>query len=278
MLKVAAIKPLLKKEGLDPSDSKSIRPVSNLPYVSKLLERVVSQQLLQLLTTHDLIDKFQSAYRPGHSCETAILRVLNDVLCSADRGDLTILVLLDLSAAFDVIDHELLLSKLQYEMGITETALHWFISYLAERTQSVCINQTISKATPLICGVPQGSVLGPILFAAYTSQLGKIIESHGLSHKLYADDTQLYKSFHPDRNACAAAFNEVEECCLAVKSWMSANKLKLNDDKTESILCGPDSNLRKVYIRSIKVGASDIILVNIVRDPGFIIDNKITMA
>ena len=122
--------------------------------MSKLLERVVSQQLLQLLTTHDLIDKFQSAYRPGHSRETAILRVLNDVLCSADRGDLTILVLLDLSAAFDVIDHELLLSKLQNEMGITETAFHWFIPYLAERTQSVCINQTISKVTPLICGVP----------------------------------------------------------------------------------------------------------------------------
>ena len=148
----------------------------------------------------------------------AILRILNDVLCSADRGDLTILVLLDLSAAFDVIDHELLLSKLQYEMGITETALHWFIFYLAERTQRVCIYQTLSKNTPLICGVSQGSVLGRIFFAAYTSQPGKIIESNGLSRKLYADDTQLYKSFHPDRNACDAAVNEVEKCCLAVKT------------------------------------------------------------
>ena len=149
---------------------------------------------------------------------------------------------------------------------------------MEERTQSVCINQTISKATPLICGVLQASVLGPILFAAYTSKLGKIIESHGLSRKLYVDDTQLYKSFHPDRNACAAAVNEVQACCLAVKSWMSANKLKLNDDKTEAILCGSYSNLRKVDISSVKVGASDIILANTVRDLGFIIDNKLTMA
>ena len=97
---------------------------------------------------------FQSAYRPGHSCETAILRVLNDVLCSADRGDLTILVLLDLSAAFDVIDHELLLSKLQYEMGITETALHWFISYLAERTQQKGVFVSIkSYQKPLLLSV-----------------------------------------------------------------------------------------------------------------------------
>jgi hypothetical protein len=252
--------------------------VSNLPYVSKLLERVVSQQLLQHLTTHDLIDKFQSAYRPGYSCETAILRVLNDVLCSADRGDLTILVLLDLSAAFDVINHDLLLSRLQYEMGITESALLWFTSYLTDRTQSVCINQSLSKATHLICGVPQGSVLGPILFAIYTSQLGRIIESHGLSRKLYADDTQLYKSFHPDHIAKAVAVNAVEECCLAVKEWMTANKLKLNDDKTEAILCGSRSSLKKVNIPCIKVGASEIILSNTVRDLGFIIDNKLMMG
>ena len=214
----------------------------------------------------------------GHSCETAILRVLNDVLCSADRGDLIILVLLDLSAAFDVINHDLLLSRLQYEMGISGTALRWFTSYLADRTQSVFINQTLSKATPLICGVPQGSVLGPILFAMYTSQLGRIIESKGLSRKLYADDTQLYKSFHPDHSACAAAVNAVEDCCLAVKAWMTANKLKLNDDKTEAIMCGSDSNLRKVDIPSIKVGTSEIILSNTVRDLGFIIDNKLTMV
>ena len=105
----------------------------------------------------------------------------------------------------------------------------------------------------------------------YTSQLGRIIENKGLSRKLYADDTQLYRSFHPDPSACAAAVN-------AVKAWMTANKLKLNDDKTEAILCGSDSNLRKVDISSIRVGTSVIKLSNTVRDLGFIIDSKLTMG
>ena len=105
---------------------------------------------------------------------------MNDVLCAADRGDLTLLVFLDLSAAFNIIDHEILLSRLRNEVGITGTALHWFSSYLADRTQRVIVNLASSQETPLICGVPQGSVLGPILFLVYTSQLGKIIESHGI--------------------------------------------------------------------------------------------------
>ena len=168
--KMAIIKPLLKKNGLDANDCNNYRPVSNLPFVSKLLERVVLQQLVQHLNANNLLDPFQSAYRHGHSCETALLRVLNDVLCSTDRGDLSLLVLLDLSAAFDVIDHELLLSRLQNEMGITGTALRWFSSYLVDRTQHVVVKQASSQSTLLNCGVPQGSVLGPILFSIYTSQ------------------------------------------------------------------------------------------------------------
>ena len=100
--------------------------MSNLPYLSKLLEKVVSRQLVNHLMDNCILDRFQSAYRHGHSCETALLRVINDVLCAADRGDLTLLVLLDLSAAFDIIDHEILLSRLRNEVGITGTALHWF--------------------------------------------------------------------------------------------------------------------------------------------------------
>ena len=278
LFKAAVIKPLLKKNGMDPNDCKSFRPVSNLSYVSKLLERVVSQQLVQHLNSHNLLDKFQSAYRPGHSCETALLRVLSDVLCSADRGDLTLLVLLDLSAAFDVIDHELLLSRLQNEAGISGTALRWFNSYLEDRTQRVVVNQASSRDTPLTCGVPQGSVLGPILFSLYTSQLGRIVENHGISRKTFADDTELYKSFKPDPSACGDAIRAVEDCCLTVKSWMAANRLKLNDEKTEAILCGSNTSLRKVDIESIKVGVSDIPLSNTVRDLGFFIDNNLTMV
>ena len=153
---------------MDVNDCKSYRPVSNLPYVSKLLERVVCQQLVKHLNSHAFLDKFQSAYRPGHSCETALLRVLNDILCSIDRGDITLMVLLDLSAAFDVIDHELLFLRLQREAGVRGSVLSWFTSYLSDRTQRVIVNNTSSQPTALTCGVPQGSVLGPILFALYS--------------------------------------------------------------------------------------------------------------
>ncbi|PVD19467.1 hypothetical protein C0Q70_19956 [Pomacea canaliculata] len=162
--KTAVIKPILKKHNLDPSSCKNYRPVSNLPFVSKLVERVVAHQLTFHLDRYSLLDKFQSAYRPKHSCETALLRLMNDLLCSADAGKVTLVVLLDLSAAFDVIDHSTLLTRLQMEVGIGGSALQWFHSYLSDRTQRVMVNQASSVTVPLLCGVPQGSVLGPVYF------------------------------------------------------------------------------------------------------------------
>ena len=276
--KAAVIKPLLKKNGLDPNESKNFRPVSNLPYISKLLERVVSQQFVQHLNTHAILDKFQSAYRPGHSCETALLRVLNDVLCSSDCGNVTLLVLLDLSAAFDVIDHDLLLDRLHTEAGIAGTALSWFRSYLSDRTQSVIVQDASSCERILTCGVPQGSVLGPVLFSIYTSQLGRIIDRHGVCRKLFADDTELYRSFRPDPVSEAIAVQAVEACCLEVKAWMASNKLKLNDDKTEAILCGSETNLKKVTLESVTVGNAEIPLSDTVRDLGLILDRSLTMV
>ena len=207
-----------------------------------------------------------------------MLRVLNDVLCSMDRGDLTLLVLLDLSAAFDIIDHGLLLSRLHREAGASGAVLRWFQSYLTDRTQCVIVNSAASQSTVLSCGVPQGSVLGPILFSLYTSKLGSIIESHGLCRKLFADDTELYKSFHPDDVSACAAVQEVESCCLAIKSWMSSNRLKLNDSKTEVILCGSDANLQKVTVNAIKVGDADIVFSDSVRDLGLILDSTLSMT
>jgi hypothetical protein len=276
--KTAVIKPLIKKSSLDPNVCKNFRPISNLPYVSKLLERVVSEQLLSHLNAHALLDKFQSAYRPGHSCETALLRLMNDLLCSADCGDLVLLVLLDLSAAFDVIDHDLLLSRLQNEVGISGVALQWFRSYLSDRTQRVIVGPASSQNTLLSCGVPQGSVLGPILFSLYTCQLGGIIERHGLQRKLFADDSELYKSFHPDPQSTASAVLAVEECCAEVKAWMASNRLKLNDDKTEVILCGSDASREKVVLDSVTVGSSQITPSGSVRDLGLFIDSSLTLV
>ena len=166
-LKSAVIKPLLKKTTLDQNDFKNYRPVSNLSFLSKVLERVVLDQLFEYLNQNNLLSPNQSAYRPRHSTETALIKVTNDILTSLDQGDVTVLSLLDLSSAFDTLDHSILFNVMQNDFSITDTVLNWFKSYLTCRYQSVNICNSFSNPNSLKYGVPQGSVLGPVLFIMY---------------------------------------------------------------------------------------------------------------
>ena len=154
-------------------------------------------QLLAHLNLNHLCNPFQSAYRSGHSTETALLRVVNDLLMAMDKNRVSILLLLDLSAAFDTVDHEILLLRLETKFGIRSSALQWFKSYLQNRKQYVSVNGHSSVPRDLEFGVPQGSVLGPVLFVLYTTPLSKLIKEHLVSHQLYADDTQVHKSSSP---------------------------------------------------------------------------------
>ena len=140
---VSVVKPLIKKPNLDPEVLGNYRPVSNLPYLSRILERAVADQLQAHLDTNGLHVKFQSAYRRGHSTETALLRILNDVLVMIDGGNNAVLVLLDLSAAFDTLDHTLLLQRLHAEVGLDGSALDWFSSYLSCRSQQVLVGHAV---------------------------------------------------------------------------------------------------------------------------------------
>ena len=163
-MKAAYITPILKKAGMDSADAKSYRPISNLSVISKLLERLVAKQLVSYLRNNNLLPDLQSAYRPYHSTETAVLKVLADILLALDSGNLVMLTLLDLSAAFDSVDHNTLLCRLRTSYGLRGACFDWFKSYLSGRTQYVRSTSTSSKPSEVQYGVPQGSVLWPILF------------------------------------------------------------------------------------------------------------------
>ena len=180
VFKVATITPLPKKPDLDTADVKSYRPISNLSVLSKMLERVVSKQLVNYLNINKLFPDRQSAYRAFHSTETVLADVLSDILLAIDSGNLSLLSLLDLSAAFDTVDHDILLQRLHLSFGMSSTALEWMTSYLTGRQQCVRHAGSSSTATFLTCGVPQGSVLGPILFLLYTADILATISKHGL--------------------------------------------------------------------------------------------------
>jgi len=232
--KHALVKPLLKKSTLDTEELKNYRPISNIPFIAKVLEKVVANRLCTYMTENNLQEIYQSAYKPNHSTETALLRVCNDILLKLDTKQCTILVLLDLSAAFDTIDHTILLQRLAETLGIKKNALAWFDSYLHNRSNAICIDTKFSEQSDIQYGVPQGSVLGPILFTIYMMPLANVLKSFGISYHFYADDTQIYLSFDPsDPSSLHNTLNTVELCVCEIKQWMATNMLKLNDDKTE---------------------------------------------
>ena len=179
-LKNAVLAPTLKKPSLDYQVFVNFRPISNLKMVSKVIEKIVASRLTSYLDENNLRELFQSAYKRYHSCETALIRVENDILRALDGHNCVVLLLLDLSSAFDAVDHEILLHRLNTKFGIKGKALDWFRSYLTERSQFVNIDGTKSDVHNVTCGVPQGSVLGPILYLLYTSPLADILRRHNM--------------------------------------------------------------------------------------------------
>ena len=224
--KHALVKPLLKKYNLPTEDLSSYRPISNLNFISKVIERILHTRLLSHLSSFPSIARFQSAYRPFHSTETALLRIQNDLLLATNEKKVSALILLDLSAAFDTIDHQILLDRLSSFYGITGSALDLLSSYLMNRTQSVNIDSFLTPKSPVPTGVPQGSVLGPLLFSLYTSPLSSILDRSPVSYHLYADDTQLYISFHPSDsiNSLVSSSSILD----AVHTWLTNNRLTVH--------------------------------------------------
>jgi hypothetical protein len=273
--KHATVTPILKSSSADPNDMKNYRPVSNFPTIVKIIERVVASKIMSHLQKNALYDPYQSAYRENHSCETVVLSALNEAYCAVDRREISIIALLDMSAAFDTIDHGLLIKKLE-AMGVRDEAIRWINSYLSERYFSTCINDHKSNPLPLEMGVPQGSVLGPLLFTIYVKDLGDLIKTTGMRYHCYADDVQLQTQVPSTR--FPDGITAINDCIAKIKDWTSANYLQLNDTKTELIAVGTKEQLAKVKENSFNISGSEMIPKQVVRNLGVLIDCNLKFA
>ena len=236
----------------------------------------VLSQVSSYLNSHNLYNTCQSAYRPGHSTETALLKVVNDLFLSLNKGNISVLALLDFSSAFDTIDHTILVHRLHTDFGFTDTVLQWFSYYLTDRTHYVSLSNHCSAFAPVHSGVPQGSVLGPILFTMYIKPLSAIIDSHSIIHHSFADDLQLQMSAPQDR--ISELLHSIQSCISDVKAWATANMLKLNDSKTELMLV---ASKRSKHLHnlptSITIGNAQIPFKHSVKNLGFTLDCHLTM-
>ena len=245
-LKAAIVKPTIKDFSVCSDTLSNYRPVSNIPFLSKVIEKAVLEQLNTHLKLNNLYCSNQSGYRQHHSCETLNVRMFNDMLKSVDENNIVALFLLDMSSAFDTIDHSLLIALLQESYGINSTALNWFVSYLENRTWSVNIENSFSNILTLMFGVPQDSILGPVLFILYTKHVQHIAFKYGLQIHLYADDTQLFIAFKP-LDDLSGIKNNIENCMFEIKSWMCSKYLKLNEGKTKLIFITKPAAFSSIY-------------------------------
>jgi Reverse transcriptase (RNA-dependent DNA polymerase) len=194
----------------------------------------------------------QSAYCKGHSTETALLKIVNDLLVAADHGEVSARCRLDLSAAFDTVDHELLLSRQQSRFGVVGTALNWFRSYL-NRSYTVMRGSNLSAVVQLVCSVAKGSILGPLLFLLYSAELEDVVASKVVSIHIYDNDTQLY--VHCKSSGMIDVVARLEQCIDRVDKWLAAS---LNSDKSEVIWVGVLRTQQKYPGPEVPVGPSVI--------------------
>ena len=273
--KVAQVTPLLKKDGLDQDNPANYRPISNLFTISKLLERLFLVRLKEHVNTSKQFNMYQSAYRHHHSTETALLKILDDVYISIDGKKVTCLAALDLSAAFDTLDHSTLLDRLESSFRIGGESIAWIRSYLSNRTQSVMFEGIRSPPTPCDCGVPQGSVLGPFFFSMFISPVATVIASHNVSFHQFADDTQLYIGLNP--RTPEDSLGALNQCSTDVLNWFTNNGLSLNPTKTEVLFLGTRPSVSSVKSDSrIHIAGCSIEPTNSLKSLGVILDNSLS--
>jgi Reverse transcriptase (RNA-dependent DNA polymerase) len=214
--------------------SSNYRPISNLNTISKVLERLFLNRVQLSIVSSPNFNQFQNAYQPPQSTERCLLATLQNIFSSSDSGNSTLLVSLDLSAAFDSTDHAILLSRLKTSFGFDGLFYNWIESYLTGRSQTVTIGNNSSASAHVASGVPHGSVLGPLLFSIYTSPISSIAPTFSVSLHQSADDSQFYISLSPSN--FPSQINRLEERLTALHAWCCQNSLSLNPGKSDSVL------------------------------------------
>ena len=279
-LKEGVITPILKKPTLNCNVMKNYRPVSNTAFISKIIEKAALKQVTQHIMNNDLNQRFQSAYKQNNSTETALLRVKSDIMQAIDNRKAVFLVLLDLSAAFDTIDHSILLNRLSNVFGITSSVKSWFRSYLTDRTCRVKVANVLSDPESLDFGLPQGSCVGPNGFSYYTHPLANIIDQFKeIQYHFYADDTQLYITFDPYKIGDSdQALSILSRCIAEIKRWMTHNMLQLNDSKTEFFIAASSHARHLLTNISLQIGGVIIHPSATVRNLGVQFNQNMSMT
>ena len=275
--KSSVIDPLLKKAGLDSDVKKNYRPVNKLEFVSKLTERVVHKRLEEHMIINSLHEPSQFGYKKFHSTEHLILSLVNEGILGFDNNLVTLIILLDLSAAFDTLDPDKLLLILKEEIGIDGIALQWFRSFLTGRTQRVKINGKYSESKRIYYGVPQGSVLGPILFGINVRSQRLVFENNKFKTSSFADDANGRKQFalkfqfHALQHGTASVMKEIVK-------WSNLHYVKINPDKTEMILLRPKHLNKDVIVKGVFIDDECIRFSKEVKNVGVWIDENLNFS
>ena len=229
------------------------RPISILPFFSKLFERLMYNRLIDFIEKHQLLYPYQFGFRKNHSTFMALVVLLEKIIAELDNSEFAVCIFIDFRKAFDIVEHSILLDK-YYHYDIRGHALKWFSSYLTKRYQFTNYNNTSSDVKQITCGVPQGSIMGPLLFLLYINNIASV--SRVLFSVLFADDTTLFCRSKNLHELSTVINNELGN----IIKWLKANRLSLNIDKTNFMIFRPKG--RKEQNLTIHINGSSILEVD----------------